>query len=79
MPRPLTAADRAPQVGDVMYGESGQPLAIGEILGGNATEGYRVLRSGDTNLLRWFTVAPWWRYRFRADGGAVTIEEGEGD
>jgi hypothetical protein len=75
----LTAADRVPQVGDVMYGESGQALAIGEILGGSATDGYKVLRSGDTNRHRWFTVAPWWRYRFRADGGAVTIDGGETD
>jgi hypothetical protein len=77
MPRPLTAADRVPQVGDVVYGESGQPLTIGKIIGGTFAEGYRVMKSGESSPLRWFTVAPWWRYRFRADGGPVEIEEGK--
>lgn len=74
MPRPLTAADRVPQVGDVLYGESGVPLAVGTVLGGNASEGYRVVKPYD-NPGRWFTVAPWWRYRFRADNGPVIVED----
>lgn len=74
MPRPLTAADKPPEVGDVLYGESGVPLAVGTVLGGNASEGYRVVKPYD-NPGRWFTIASWWRYAYRADGGSVTTEE----
>ena len=73
MQRPLTAADRVPQVGDVLYGESGVPLTVGAVLSGNASEGYKVVKPYDRRE-RWFTVAPWWRYRHRADQGSITTE-----
>lgn len=73
MARPMTAADRAPQVGDVLR-YHGRDVTVGITVG---VAGGR--------FARWYTKggriaypldSPWHKYVSRADGGPVTVEEG---
>ena len=74
MQRPLTAADRVPQVGDVMYDEGSKKVSVIRVLGGTY-DGYAII----TSILpgeRPTNVRMWWRYAYRADGGSITTEGG---
>lgn len=75
--RPLTVADRAPQVGDVVAEKSGRGLRyrINRVdLNGAYVEGRAQGESGATGGALWL----WSDYTYvsRADGGPVTVEEG---
>ena len=68
MTRPLTAADRTPEVGDVLLS-----------LGGHTYEVVRLCELGTAEVYtkgryRGRVPKPTWVYQVRADGGPITTE-----
>lgn len=72
MPRPLTAADRNPEPGDVLYSRNGHRFTVTAILNLSPVG---VVRVRVNHLPMWRQVPVGWRYASRADGGPVETEE----
>lgn len=68
MPRPMTAADRTPEVGDVLYSGNGYEYIITSLMGFAGVWYKRVFTSA-------VVLPEKWRYRSRADGGPVEVED----
>lgn len=73
MPRPLTAADRVPRIGDVMRDSDGDLVCIRDVKeclpDGNLLV-VCIWKGIETPNI----VFPNWVYDYRADGGSLTTE-----
>ena len=83
--RPLTTADRLPEIGDVISGPGGRPVTCDLLGAANTGRAWRFVLTGDAGEMRggvYLTSRALHdhphEYASRADGGPVTVEGADG-